>query len=94
MDDLTPSPYDRTGVVSAQMADGYVPPSTSVTVDDLTGPDLRDLFRDIDDAYRAASAALAANDMQAWVEHAGRGAALFEKAARLNGWREETPDGR
>jgi hypothetical protein len=64
-----------------------------VNVDDLTGPELRDLFRNIDDAYKAASAALAANDMQAWVEHAGRGAELFERAARLNGWREETPNG-
>jgi hypothetical protein len=60
-----------------------------LTVDDLTGPEMRDLFRELDEAYRAASAAMAADDMQAWVEHAARGAELFEHFARLNGWREE-----
>jgi hypothetical protein len=62
-----------------------------VSIDDLTGPELRDLFRDIDDAYQAASAAFAANDMDEWVEHAARGAALYERAARLNGWRDQPP---
>jgi hypothetical protein len=58
-----------------------------LSVDDLTGPGMRDLFRELDESYRAASAAFAANDMQAWVEHAGRGSELFEKFAQLNGWR-------
>lgn len=64
-------------------------PIEPVSLDDLTGRSLRDLFAELDEAYKAASAALADNDMAAWVEHAGRGAELFEEAARLNGWRED-----
>jgi hypothetical protein len=29
--------------------------------------------------------------MQAWAEHAGRGAEIYEELARLAGWRDETP---
>ena len=72
------------------MPDPTAPESSDerVSLDDLTGPTMRDLFRELDEAHRAASDAFAANDMQAWVEHAGRGAELFEKFARLNGWRD------
>jgi hypothetical protein len=66
-------------------------PTQPVNIDDLAHRELCDLFTEIDTEHKAASAALAANDMQAWVEHAGRGAELFEKVAHLNGWR-ETPD--
>jgi hypothetical protein len=71
------------------MPDPTTPERTPLTVDDLAGLAMKDLFREMDDAYQAASAAFAADDMDAWVEHAGRGAELFEKFARLNGWRDE-----
>ena len=63
-----------------------------LSIDDLTGPEMRDLFRELDEAHKAASAAFAADDMEAWVEHAARGAELFEKFARLNGWRDQPQD--
>lgn len=62
--------------------------SESVSIDDLTGTSPADLFKGIDREYRAAVEAMANGDMEAWVEHAGRGAELFEEAARLNGWRD------
>lgn len=62
--------------------------SESVSIDDLSRGGPAQLFRHIDEEYRAASDAMARGDMAAWVEHAGRGADLFEKAARLNGWRD------
>ena len=62
--------------------------SESVSIDDLSRGGLVELFRHIDEEYQAASEAMARGDMEAWVEHAGRGAELFEEAARLNGWRD------
>ena len=59
-----------------------------VSIDDLTGNGPAGLFDHIDREYRAASEAMARGDMAAWVEHAGRGAVLFEEAARMNGWRD------
>ena len=59
-----------------------------VSIDDLTGGDPAALFEHIDQEYQAASEAMARGDMAAWVEHAGRGAVLFEEAARMNGWRD------
>lgn len=59
-----------------------------VSLDELQGTGPVDLFKHIDKQYRAASAAMADGDMAAWIEHAGRGAELFEEAARLNGWRD------
>lgn len=59
-----------------------------VSIDDMLSEGMRGLFKDIDREYRAASEAMANNDMDAWVQHAGRGAELFERIARLNGWRD------
>lgn len=44
-----------------------------VSIDDLTGNGSADLFKRIDQEYRAASAAMANGDMAAWVEHARPG---------------------
>lgn len=63
-------------------------PDGSVGIDDLTGRGFKDMFDEIDREYRAASEALAREDWPAWIEHAGRGAELFEKIAHLNGWRD------
>lgn len=48
---------------------------------------MRPLWEELDRNHTACSAALAANDWQAWAECASRGAEIFEELARLNGWR-------
>lgn len=53
--------------------------------------DLRALFEDLDTAQRSASEAMESGDMQGWVEHAGRGAELFEVLAQRFGWRDDAP---
>lgn len=58
----------------------------------MTAPDLiatlRPLWDELDRVQRLASEALAADDMQAWADHAARGAEIYERLAVLNGWRD------
>lgn len=54
--------------------------------------DRRPLWDELDKVQKAASAALAADDWQAWAEAAGRGAEIHEELARIQGWREESGD--
>jgi hypothetical protein len=51
--------------------------------------ELRPLFDNLDREQTAARTALDANDMQAWAEHAARGAEIHEEIARRAGWRED-----
>lgn len=48
---------------------------------------LRPLFDELDGETKAAFAAMQANDMDAWAQHAGRGAQIHEELARRFGWR-------
>jgi hypothetical protein len=50
---------------------------------------LRPLWDELDEVQAAASAALEADDMQAWLDQAGRGAELQEEIAEELGWRGE-----
>lgn len=59
----------------------------------MIDPGLRALFDDLDASVQGARAALEASDMQAWAEHAGRGAEIHEALAHRFGWREQTGDG-
>lgn len=57
-----------------------------MTADDRI-TELRPLWDALDEAQKAASTALAADDWQAWAEAAGRGAELHEEITRRMGWR-------
>jgi hypothetical protein len=49
--------------------------------------EFRPLWAELDENQKGCATALAADDWQAWAEHAGRGAEIFEELARLSGWR-------
>ncbi len=51
-------------------------------------PRARELFEQLDQVVLDARAALAAGDMQAWADHAARGALLHEELAVVFGWRQ------
>lgn len=48
---------------------------------------LRPLFDELHETTQAASAAKVEGDMQAWLEHAARGAELHEEIAVRLGWK-------
>jgi hypothetical protein len=59
----------------------------------------RALFEELDHETKAASAAMDADDMDAWNAHAGRAAEIYQQIAERLGWDttaprydEETPD--
>lgn len=51
----------------------------------------RPLWDELDTVQQAVRAAIAADDMQTWGEHASRGAEIYEELARLSGWRDDSP---
>lgn len=60
--------------------------------DDLDLAALRPLFDDLHGAAEAAITAMREGDMQAWLDHAARGAELHEEIAVRLGWRETPRD--
>jgi hypothetical protein len=51
----------------------------------------RTLFEELDREIKAASAAMDADDMDAWATHASRVAELFRKIAEALGWDTSAP---
>lgn len=51
----------------------------------------RPLFEELDREFKAASAAMAADDMDAWATHAGRGAELYKQIAQALSWDTSAP---
>lgn len=46
----------------------------------------RSLFEELDRESAAAADAMAANDMDTWATHAGRGAEIYRELAERAGW--------
>jgi hypothetical protein len=84
MPDDTTAPDPRPASMRRRVDFDTGPESTAP----VTADEQRALFDELDKTYKAASAALAADDMQTWAEHAGRGAEIHEELARRNGWRD------
>ncbi|GGK61757.1 hypothetical protein Sme01_03620 [Sphaerisporangium melleum] len=53
----------------------------------MLDPELRALFDELHETTQAAVAALAADDGEAWLAAATRGAEIHEVLAQRNGWR-------